>query len=688
MADAQLGRAPRSQSRLAALTAGFLATALVASAAPAAAAQPAPPTRPTSKAQPGPGAVLAEDLDAVVASSPPDTCLSVTIDGQPAYQHDISMPLVPASAQKLLTATVALDRLGGDTRFKTRVVAAAPPAGGTVSGDLTLVGGGDPTLATDAYRLVRRIGADQPATSLDALAERIAASGVRRITGRVVGDESRYDQVRTGPTWPARYVTQNQAGPLSALAVDDGYVLRFPPPGDDRPVERERSADPPTDAARRLTDALISRGVQVDGAGLAGAGAAPAEAVEVAAVASAPLEEIVGHMLLFSDNETAELLTKEIGRASGGGGTTDAGAATIERRATELEIRTTGSDVVDGSGLDPANRVTCDEMVSILDASGGPRGSLGPSLPVAGRSGTLATRFRGTAVAGRLRAKTGSLKNVTTLAGFVDLPEGGSATFAYVANGEPVDEDGLAAQDLLAATLAGYLPPCPDVASALLVAPVAPYAGQVGTLAMFPLQSVLLPGAVLPLHVFEDRYRALVDRCVALDEDFGVVLISRGSEVGGEDQRTDIGTRARIVEAQQVPDGRWAVIAVGLARLRVDAWLPDGPHPLADVSDWPDPPAPSGLDEALGASAARLRRVLALRSELGDPGPPPTVDLSVDPKVDDPSLASHRLVALSPFGDLDRQRLLASPDIGDRLARLDGLLDEEEAVCRTRLSRS
>ncbi len=669
---------------------GLLAAAALAPIQPVS-ASPRPATAPTRAdpariGAPTPVAELTKDLDAVVAYSPPDTCLSVMIDGEPVYQHDATLPLVPASTEKLLTATVALERLRGDLRFETRVVATAAPAAGVVTGDLTLVGGGDPTLMTDAYRFARRIGADQPAASLDALADRIKAAGVQRITGRVVGDETRYDTVRSVPSWPERYVTQNQSGPLSALTVDDGYVLRFPAPGDDGPVVRERSIDPAGDAARLLTDRLLMRGIKVDGAGGAGAGVAPAGAVDVAALASAPLEEIVGYMLLSSDNQIAELLTKEIGRAAGGGGTTAAGAVAIEQRAAELKIRTAGSDVVDGSGLDPGNRVTCDELMSVLGVAGGPGGAVGRSLPVAGRSGTLADRFRGTTAEGRLRAKTGSLSSVTALAGFVDLPEGGTATFAYVANGRPVGKNALAAQDLLGNVLAGYLPPCPDTASAPLVAPVAPYAGQVATLAMFPLQSVLLPGAVLPLHVFEDRYRALVDRCVALDEDFGVVLIARGSEVGGQDQRTDVGTRARIVEAQQATDGRWAVIAVGLTRLRVDAWLPDAPHPLADTSDWPDPPAPSGLDGALEASTARLRRVLGLRGELGEPGPPSTVDLEVDLTVDDASLASYRLVGLSPLGDLDRQRLLASPDIGDRLARLDGLLDEEENVCRQRLS--
>lgn len=642
-------------------------------------AEPEPPA-PTSDPK------LQADLDAVVALSPPDSCLSVSIGDGPTYRHRADAPLIPASTEKLFTAQVALDLIGADTRFETRVVAPSAPVAGVVVGDLTMVGGGDPTLVTDTYRFARRIGADQPVTSLEALADQVAAAGITRVTGRIVGDETRYDQARTGPTWPERYATQNQSGPISALEVDDGYQLVVPPPGQSGPVVRNRAADPATNAARLLTERLLLRGIQVDGAFTPVSGAAPSGAVDVASVSSSPLRDIVRHMLLFSDNQIAEMLTKEIGRVSGGGGSTVAGADLIDSRTVELDVVRTGADAVDGSGLDRANRATCDALVSVLDESGGLAGPLGQSLPVAGRSGSLAGRFRAAPAEGVLYAKTGSLSDVTALAGFVELSEGGTATFAYIANGKPVDAGLLGLQDLLGTALATYLPPCPESEAAGLVAPLAPYAAGVGVLAMFPLQSVLLPGAVLPLHVFEERYRALVDRCLALEEDFGVALISRGSEVGGHDVRTDVGTRARIVEARQVPDGRWAVLAVGIGRIRIDDWLPDDPYPLAEVEDWPDPLAATGLPEAIAASTARLRRVLSLRAELGEIRPDATVDLSVDLSVVDPSLASFRLVALSPLGDLDRQRLLAAPDIADRLLRLDALLDEDEDECRARLS--
>ena len=660
-----------------ALGVATVATLALGFPAVAAGAQPAA-LRPTALAAPEPD--LQADLDAVMAFSPALSCLSVSIDGRSVYRRNPVMPLAPASTQKLLTATVALDQLGEDYRFETSVVAGAPAANGVVRGNLTLVGGGDPTLVTNLYRVAAGIGSGRAVTSLDTLADQVAASGIREITGAIVGDESRYDGARTVASWPARYAAQNQSGPLSALGLDDGFDLDLPEPGEDEPVRRVRSPNPALAAAAALRDRLLIRGIRIGGPPATGVG--PAGGVAVAKLSSAPLDTIVGEMLADSDNQIAELLTKELGRKAGAGGTTRAGAAAIQARATALGLPTAGSRVVDGSGLDPTNRVTCDELVAALQLNGGIDSPIGVALPLAGQSGTLAGRFRGTPAQDRLRAKTGTLANVTALAGFMPLTEGGTATFAYVANGQPVDAKVLGAQDLLGAVLATYLRPCPAVRTPALVAPVAPYAAQVGALSMFPLQSVLLPGAVLPLHVFEDRYRALVERCLAEAEDFGVVLIDRGSEVGGGERRTEVGTRARIVQAEQAPDGRWGVLAVGIGRIRVDQWLPDTPYPLAAVEDWPDPDPGPDVAEALAGSTIRLRRLLALLAELGDPVPPGPVSLDDT----NPSLSSYRLVGWSPLGDLDRQRLLATPDIPDRLIRLDALLDEEEQVCRARLA--
>ncbi|MCB1001080.1 MAG: LON peptidase substrate-binding domain-containing protein [Acidimicrobiales bacterium] len=202
---------------------------------------------------------------------------------------------------------------------------------------------------------------------------------------------------------------------------------------------------------------------------------------------------------------------------------------------------------------------------------------------------------------------------------------------------------------------------------------------------MFPLGSVLLPGAVLPLHVFEPRYRALVQACLAADEpEFGVVLIARGNEVGGGDQRLGIGTIARMVQVAELDDGRYAVVSVGTRRIRVNAWLPDDPFPLADVDDWPDAPDPAGsddLDASIRRLHARVRRLAALAAELGDAVADVTTDIAADPL-----LASYHLCALAPIGAADTYTLLGAEGAADRVSRLDAMLDDVDAVLRFRLA--
>lgn len=199
---------------------------------------------------------------------------------------------------------------------------------------------------------------------------------------------------------------------------------------------------------------------------------------------------------------------------------------------------------------------------------------------------------------------------------------------------------------------------------------------------MFPLQSVLLPGMVLPLHVFEERYRALVRDCLASDQEFGVVLIERGSEVGGGDVRSQVGTVAQIVQAEEADDGRWTVVAVGSRRVRVQEWLADDPYPRADLVDWPDDiegADDADLEELYRQQVSALRRVLAMTAELGLPADP-TAEVS-----EDPLLGSYHLSSLAPIGSLDRQRLLAADGPRDRIMRLGALLAEELADLEAQL---
>ena len=205
--------------------------------------------------------------------------------------------------------------------------------------------------------------------------------------------------------------------------------------------------------------------------------------------------------------------------------------------------------------------------------------------------------------------------------------------------------------------------------------------GEARRLPMFPLGTVLLPSGFLPLHLFEERYRTMIVDLLEGDREFGVVLIRRGSEVGGGDERCDVGTRARVLEARQAPDGRWSVAAVGLQRLRVQRWLPDDPYPWAEVRPMPDAPGPP-VDEAFYRRVEdALRRLLAGLVELDEP----VADLTFE-VADDPGLGSLQLAALAPITAHDRQGVLECDRADGRLALLTQLLAGAQEVVDLRLA--
>jgi Lon protease-like protein len=199
-------------------------------------------------------------------------------------------------------------------------------------------------------------------------------------------------------------------------------------------------------------------------------------------------------------------------------------------------------------------------------------------------------------------------------------------------------------------------------------------------LPLFPLASVLFPGLVLPLHVFEERYRRLVQDCLEGEPEFGVVLIERGHEVGGGDVRRDVGTVARILEVGALPDGRYLLQTAGVRRVRVQSWLAEDPYPRADVADWPDEDAGLVTTARVSDVLSRLRRVRALAAELDASVGPIDVDVA-----DDPVMASYHLAALAPVGPDDGYRLLASAGPAERLDRLEDLLADAELVLQFRL---
>lgn len=198
---------------------------------------------------------------------------------------------------------------------------------------------------------------------------------------------------------------------------------------------------------------------------------------------------------------------------------------------------------------------------------------------------------------------------------------------------------------------------------------------------MFPLGSVLFPTMMLPLHLFEPRYLELADRVVNGEREFGVVLIERGSEVGGGEVRSDVGTVAQVVEAQQFDDGRWALGCVGTRRIRVLEWLADDPYPRAIVEDWVDPKPELDPDDARARAEAGLAKVFSLYGELGYRGAAQDFEISTDA-----TMASYQISALAPLGALDRQKLLASTTPALRLELADQLLADEALMLEHRLA--
>jgi uncharacterized protein len=195
-------------------------------------------------------------------------------------------------------------------------------------------------------------------------------------------------------------------------------------------------------------------------------------------------------------------------------------------------------------------------------------------------------------------------------------------------------------------------------------------------LPMFPLSTVLFPHAQIPLHVFEPRYQAMAADCMAADSRFGIVLIERGSEVGGGDARLDVGTRAVINQAAPVGDGRWLLLVQGETRIRVGQWMADDPYPLAMVREAPSEPEP--FDDALQVLLVRvtqcLRRTRGLLAESGE-----AAALSADTIFDaDPDVASWQLCAQAPLNVFDAHRLLAEDRTSDRLTLLLELTEATE----------
>lgn len=356
-------------------------------------------------------------------------CAAATDSTGPVAAVQADAPFIPASTEKLLTGTAALSVLGPDFRFQTRALAPKAPAGGSVVqagsvGRLYLVGSGDPVIVTPDFTAALEKDPEtkgSTSTDLGVLADAIVKAGVRSIPGGIAVDDSHYETLRALPSWKAAY--KIEVGPLGALTVNRGFA-QFT-------GTRVQAADPAIDAGTELAQLLTQRGVAV---GPVTRAAPPDGATVVATLASPPLHDIVATMLRSSDNTIAELLTREIGSKVSNRGTTAAGTAATIATLSKLGVPTAGVTLVDGSGLDRGDRVTCAALVgTVAHEAATPADGLVAGLPVLGLSGTLSDVAKGTTIAGKIQAKTGTLDGVSALTGLVAGAR--PLSFSLIANG-------------------------------------------------------------------------------------------------------------------------------------------------------------------------------------------------------------------------------------------------------------
>jgi D-alanyl-D-alanine carboxypeptidase/D-alanyl-D-alanine-endopeptidase (penicillin-binding protein 4) len=361
--------------------------------------------------------------------------------GASLFSQRSSVPRIPASVEKLYTMTTALLRFGPEGRLATRVYAPQPPdAAGILRGNLYLRGGGDPTFGRSSF--IRRAYDGQGATVGALVHAVIAGSGLKQLQGHVVGDESFLDSRRGGPRTGYGYDSDIE-GALSGLAFDRG-------------ARRERgtalAATPADFAADRFSHAVRTGGVHV--AQRTRTGHTPPHSALLAQALSPPMRTLAAMTLGRSDNFFAEMLLKDLGATFGGHGSTPAGAQVVSAQIAALGIHPT---VVDGSGLSRSDHTSARQIVALLSKLRSL--PIGPAvigaLPVAGRSGTLVHRMRGTAAQGRCQAKTGTINSVSNLAGYCRAADGHTLAFAFLMSSVDVSA-AHSAQDAMASALARY----------------------------------------------------------------------------------------------------------------------------------------------------------------------------------------------------------------------------------------
>lgn len=475
------------------------ALALVVSAG--AALAEAPPARVTP---------LARRIDAILdrpALAPATWGVEVReiAGGRVLYARNAGKNMKPASTLKVVTTAAALDAFGPQERFRTTVETTGRIDGlGRVVGDLLLVGGGDPNLSG-------RFHEGRPTAPFEDLAQQLLAAGVRSVEGRVIGHEGLFSGERRGEDWSWGDLVWCYGAEVSALSFNDNcvdlqvtageragdaVVVTASPkstyyevvstattvargvPGELR-LERRLGGnlirisgthaigqapwkgsvaleDPARYAATAFAEVLAAKGITVTGDVDTSSEPLPASRRVLAAIQSQPLSELVRTINKESQNLHTETLLRLLGARRSGLGTVEAGREAVDDFLRRMGASPDTWSLQDGSGLSRSDLLTPHEMVSLLVAMDRhPHAAFfRDSLPVAGEDGTLESRMAGTPAEGRVRAKTGTIRNVSGLAGYVTTRSGARLAFYVVSNHHESSPDAVAAIDALMALLA------------------------------------------------------------------------------------------------------------------------------------------------------------------------------------------------------------------------------------------
>lgn len=364
-----------------------------------------------------------------------------TTTGEQVFASNADTPITPASTTKIVTCAAALASLGPDARLSTRVVQ------GANAGAIVLVGGGDPLLAGPSAK-----PAYPKQASLATLAARTAATlksqNVKKVT--LTYDSSLFTGSPIAPGWKPNYVPDGEVAPVYALTMDEGRQ---------NPRSRApRVADPPAYAAAAFARLLGKQGISVSKS--IRPGKAAAGAPELGKVDSAPLYSLVEHTLTRSDNDFAEALLRHVAIKEGQPASFEGGTKAVVAVLQRLGIAQ-GVSLSDGSGLSIRNRIAPAVLAKAVALSGSPSHpdlhAIASGMPIAGFSGTLGNGHRFTGAdskgqVGLVRAKTGTLNHVNTLAGLATTKDGRLVTFAFMADRVPVNAEPVL--DRLAATVA------------------------------------------------------------------------------------------------------------------------------------------------------------------------------------------------------------------------------------------